>query len=287
MSVVGTGAEAPSVRGAPGAPDSLLVDKQRGILSITLNRPEVANALSGVQRDNLSDLLDSASTDPEVRVVTLSAAGRHFCAGMDLTGMRQPKNLGRAGPDHYPGFVMAAMSSGAQRLINAVMDCMKPVVAVVQGPAAGLGLYMVLASDIIVASKEAAFVEAFQARGMVLHCGGAHLLISRLGMHRAKELVLCGGRLTGEEAYQLGLVNRLAEATKLEAAAEEVVSQLASGPTAALGLSKRLLNRAVGTDRATAFSEEAMAMEINSTTHDVAEGASSFREQRSPDFLGW
>lgn len=265
----------------------LLTAKEQGRLRIILNRPSVANALTTSQCERLIGLFQSASTDPEVRVVTVSAAGRHFCAGMDLSSMGRAEAPVPGGADHYPGRTMASISTGSQQLINAVLDCMKPVVSVVQGPAAGLGLYLALASDIVVAATDAVFVEAFQARGMVLHCGGAHLLISRLGMQRAKEFVLLGGRLSAEEAYRLGLVNRIADQGELQAAADEMVARLADAPTIAIGLSKRLLNRAVGSDRGTAFSEEAMAMEINRITHDSAEAARAFGERRQPSFVGW
>jgi 2-(1,2-epoxy-1,2-dihydrophenyl)acetyl-CoA isomerase len=271
---------------AAEAPDrDLLVTKEDGRLNIVLNRPDVANALTAAQCLEIVDLLGQASTDPAVRVVTLAASGRHFCAGMDLRGAREPAAPG--GPDRYPGRTMTIISAESQRLIGAVLDCMKPVVAVVQGPAAGLGLYLALASDIVVAARDAIFVEAFVARGMALHCGGAHLLVSRLGMQRAKELSFFGGRLDAQAAYQLGLVNRVAEPGDLAAVADEMVGRLAAAPTIAVGLSKRLLNRAAGADRGTAFAEEAMAMEINGGTRDSAEGAIAFGERRQPVFVGW
>jgi len=271
---------------AADAPDpDLLVTKEDGRLNIVLNRPAVANALTAAQCLEIIDLLQQASTDPAVRVVTLAANGRHFCAGMDLRG--GARDLPPGGPDRYPGRTMTIVSTESQRLIGAVLDCTKPVVAIVQGPAAGLGLYLTLASDIVVAARDATFVEAFLSRGMVLHCGGAHLLVSRLGMQRAKELALFGGRLDADAAYQLGLVNRVAEPGDLHAVADEMVARLAAAPTIAVGLSKRLLNRAVGADREAAFAEEAMAMEINGGTHDSAEGAIAFGERRQPVFVGW
>jgi 2-(1,2-epoxy-1,2-dihydrophenyl)acetyl-CoA isomerase len=264
----------------------LLITKEDGRLNIVLNRPGVANALTPAQCDDIVGLLEAASTDTAVRVVTLAATGRHFCAGMDLRNIVVDE-APPGGPDRYPGRTMVIISSGSQRLINAVLDCMKPVVTVVQGPAAGLGLYLALASDIVIAATDAVFVEAFVARGMVLHCGGAHLLVARLGMQRAKELALYGGRLDAQTAHQLGLVNRIAEPGELQAVADEMVTRLSAGPTIAIGLSKRLLNRAVGADRGTAFSEEAMAMDINGGTHDAAEGATAFGERRQPVFVGW
>jgi 2-(1,2-epoxy-1,2-dihydrophenyl)acetyl-CoA isomerase len=265
----------------------VMVSKADGRLSIVLNRPHVANALTSAQCAQLVALLESATIDPEVRVVTVAATGRHFCAGMDLRRVAEDPDRPKAGPGSYPGRTMALMNTGSQRVVGAVLDCLKPVVSIVQGPAAGLGLYLALASDLVVASTDAVFVEAFLARGMALHCGGAHVLAARLGMQRAKELVLLGGRLDADEAYRLGLVNRVVAADDLDATADELVARLAAAPTIAVGLSKRLLNRAVGAERATAFAEEAMAMELNSNTVDAVEGAVAFGERRQPDFVGW
>jgi 2-(1,2-epoxy-1,2-dihydrophenyl)acetyl-CoA isomerase len=269
----------------------LLVAKANGRLAITLNRPEVANALTSAQCDQLVVLLEAANTDPEVRVITLSATGRHFCGGMDLGRSRDGVRDDKVGSpsevgSRLPGASLDTNERGAQRLIKSVLDCLKPVVAVVEGPSAGLGFYLVLASDLVVATENASFVEAFHARGMVLHCGGAHLLVQHLGMHRAKELVFFGGRLSAAEAQELGFVNRLVRASDLDSSVEELVSQLTSAPTMALGLSKRLLNHALGSDRETALFEEAMAMEINSATHDYAEGVAAFKERRQPTFTG-
>jgi 2-(1,2-epoxy-1,2-dihydrophenyl)acetyl-CoA isomerase len=266
--------------------ESVLVERRAGRLSIVLNRPDVANALTAEQRDQLIALLNAASRDAKVRVVTIASTGRHFCGGMDLREPAPSSESEPLGPEQHAGQTMFSMVD-AQGLISAVLDCLKPVIAVVQGPAAGIGLYLALASDLIVASTEAVFIEPFVARGMVLHCGGAHLLVSRLGMQRAKEYVLCGGRFDAREAHQLGLVNRVVEPGALDAAVEALVSKIAGGPTMALGLSKRLLNRAVGADRDTAFSEEAFAMEVNATTRDAGEGLVAFRERRAPEFLGW
>lgn len=265
----------------------LLVVREGGRLGIVLNRPDVANALLPSQCEEIVEILEAASTDPLVRVITLSATGRHFCAGMDLRSMARATESPAAGPDRYPGRTMVSTLNGSQRVINAVLDCLKPVVSVVQGPAAGLGFYLALASDLVVAARDAVFVEAFLARGMVLHCGGAHLLVARLGMQRAKELVFFGGRLDAVAAHELGLVNRVAEPDELAAVTDEMVARLEASPTIAVGLSKRLLNRAVGADRATAFSEEAMAMEINGTSADSAEGATAFGERRPAIFVGW
>lgn len=265
--------------------DDLVVSNDGGALWITLNRPQAANALGDDQRNRLVELLDLASRDPETRVVVLAANGRHFCGGMDLRrpGVSGNRSLATERP---PGSAMLAMFGGAQRVVNSILDCLKPVVAVVQGPAAGLGLYMALASDLVVASDQAAFVETFMSRAMALHCGGAHLLPARMGLQRAKQFVFLGERLSATEAQSAGLVNKVVPAEDLESVAREIVTRLATGPTTAIGLSKRLLNRSIGADRDASLSEEALVMEINGKTQDTAEGIRAFVERRSPQFVG-
>lgn len=264
----------------------LIVSTVDGCLAITFNRPEMANALTADQSERLITLLEEASLNPAVRVVRIAANGRHFCAGMDLrAAMSGPAPSG--GPAKYPTRTMSLITTGSQRLINAVLDCTKPVVAVVQGAAAGIGLYLALASDLVVASSRASFVESFVARGMVLHCEGAHLLVGRMGLQKAKEFVFFGGKLSAQEALGYGLVTKVVEPDDLDAAAADYVGRLALAPTVALGLSKKLLNRAVGADRDTAMLEEAMAMEINSYTQDAREGGVAFMERRDPAYVGW
>lgn len=261
---------------------TILSEQADGRLAITLNRPAMANALRATDRTRLVELFEAASRNPDVRVVTIAARGRHFCAGMDLRSSNGAKAAVVPG---YPGGLGIGMRN-AQSLINAVLNCTKPVVAIVTGPAAGMGLYLALAADLIVASTEAAFLETFVQRGMVLHCGGAHLLVSRLGMQRAKEFVLRGGRLTAADADRYGLLAALSEPDELATTAEQIVSELAAGPTVALGLSKRLLNDAVGVERSRAFSDEEYAWELNSATLDRSEARDAFLAGRAPQFVG-
>lgn len=263
--------------------DQLLTRLDGGALWITLNRPTIANALSDEQRVAIVRLLATAAVDPGIRVVAIAANGRHFCGGMDMT--RPAANV-QTPQVRAPGSTMQTLFTDAQQLIRSVLDCPKPVVAVVQGPAAGIGLYFALACDLVVAGDQAAFVETFVSRGMALHCGGAHLLPARMGLQRAKQFVFLGERLSATEAQAVGLVNQVVPAEQLQGAAEDLVRRLAAGPTVAIGLSKRLLNRSIGSDRATSLSEEAMTMEIVGRSQDMTEGRRAFVERRSPEFVG-
>lgn len=254
-----------------------IVDGQ--VSYITLNRPEVLNALTPGQRDLVVELLDRASADPDVRAVVLTGTGRGFCAGADLRG------ASGAG-ERVAGDVARTLRLGAQSLIAAVLDCEKPVIAAVNGTAAGLGAHLAFACDLVLAAESAKFVEVFVRRGLVPDGGGAYLLPRLIGPRRAKELMFFGEALTAREAERLGLVNRVLEDEELTKTAREWAERLAAGPTRALALTKQLVNASLDTDRATAFAAEAAAQEINMTTQDAQEGVASFVERRSPEYRG-
>jgi 2-(1,2-epoxy-1,2-dihydrophenyl)acetyl-CoA isomerase len=181
---------------------------------------------------------------------------------------------------------MRTLAVGSQRLIVAVLDCQKPVVAAVNGTAAGIGSHLAFACDLVVAAEEASFIEVFVRRGILPDGAGAYLLPRLIGMQRAKELVLLGDRLSASEAFGYGMVNRVVPGAELQTAALELATRLSEGPTFALGLAKRLLNRSLDTDRATALFEESMAQELVTRTADAKEGIGSFVERRPTSFTG-
>ncbi|MEU6666444.1 enoyl-CoA hydratase-related protein [Streptomyces sp. NPDC046727] len=249
------------------------------VLRVTLDRPESLNALTPAMRDHLVDLLTEASADPDVRAVLLTGTGRGFCAGADLRG-------GAGSGDRVPGDVARVLRLGAQRLIAAVLDCEKPVLAAVNGTAAGLGAHLALACDLVLAAESARFIEVFVRRGLVPDAAGAYLLPRLTGLQRAKELLFFGDALPAPEAERLGLVNRVVPDAELDRTARAWALRLASAPTRALALTKNLLNTSLDTDRAAAFAAEAWAQEINMTTEDAREGLRAFAERRDPDFRG-
>jgi 2-(1,2-epoxy-1,2-dihydrophenyl)acetyl-CoA isomerase len=177
--------------------------------------------------------------------------------------------------------------NGAQRLVSAVMDCDKPVIAAVNGTAAGIGAHLALAADLVVAAENARFIEVFVRRGLVPDGGGAYLLPRLIGLHRAKELMFFGDDVSAIDALQIGLINKVVPASHLEAEAGSWARRLAAGPTHALGLTKVLLNRSLDSDRATALLDESWAQEMNMQTHDANEGVQAFIERRDPDYQGW
>jgi 2-(1,2-epoxy-1,2-dihydrophenyl)acetyl-CoA isomerase len=276
---------------APPEPELRWERGTDGVAWLTLNRPASGNALTAAQRESLIARLAEASADAGIRAVVLTAAGgRHFCTGADLSaqpaappGPPTPPGL----PERPAGSVARALAGGAQRLISAVLDCEKPVIAAVNGTAAGLGCHLAYACDLVLAAESAKFIEIFTRRGLVVDAGGAYLLTRLIGPQRAKELIFFGDDLPAAEAARLGLVNRVVPADKLAETAADWAARLATGPTVALGLGKRLVNHALDAGRAACLAEEAMAAEVNMGSADAAEGLRAFAERRTPRFHGW
>ncbi|SHN18098.1 enoyl-CoA hydratase/isomerase family protein [Cryptosporangium aurantiacum] len=280
----GTAIAAAAVGAVSETPEAaVLVTDDDGIRRITLNRPSAANALRPADRDAVIAALSDADADPSVRVVVLAANGRHFCSGADVKALAGDR---AAGGEKHVGDATRRIQNGAQRLVSAVLDCGKPVVAVVGGPAAGIGAHLAFAADLVVASEEATFLESFVRRGLVVDGGGAYLLPRRIGLQKAKELAFFGDALPAREALALGLVNRVVPAAELAKTADELATRLADAPTSAIALTKRLFNTSLDGDRAAAFAAEAMAQELQSHAHDSAEGVRSFVERRAPQFRG-
>ncbi|ROQ81959.1 enoyl-CoA hydratase-related protein [Streptomyces sp. NBC_01260] len=267
-------------RDPSGSPESLILHAtDNGVSWITLNRPEAMNAVTWDQRERVIALLAEASADPGVRAVVLTATGRGFCAGADLRGAP-------VAGDRVPGDVARTIRLGAQRLIAAVLDCEKPVIAAVNGTAAGIGAHLAFACDLVLAAESAKFIEVFVRRGLVPDGGGAYLLPRLVGPQRAKELMFFGDSLPARDAERLGLVNRTVPDEELAATARAWAQRLAEGPTRSIALTKQLVNASLDSDRATAFAAEAMAQEINMTTQDANEGVASFVERRAPKYRG-
>lgn len=245
---------------------------------ITLNRPDARNAVNDAMREELITVLTDARANLDVRCVVLTGAGKGFCSGADLSR--------RGSGPSWPGAAREMLRTRSQRLIRAVWELEKPMIAAVNGVAAGLGAHLAYACDLVVAAAEARFIEIFVRRGIAIDAGGAYLLPRLIGLAKAKELVFFGDDLPAEEAQRIGLVNRVVPGDQLLAATREWAERLAKGPTFALGMSKRLLNRSLEVDLETAFDEEAMAQSLVSQSEDTKEGMLAFMEKRTPAFTG-
>jgi 2-(1,2-epoxy-1,2-dihydrophenyl)acetyl-CoA isomerase len=268
--------------------EQILHERRDGVAWLTLNRPDAHNAITPDQRNHLIDLLEAASGDPAVRAVVLTANGKGFCTGADLrAGRAEPAPRPEGAPERIAGDVSRLIRTGAQRLIGAVLDCEKPVIAAVNGTAAGIGVHLAFACDLVLAAERSKFVEVFVRRGLVPDGGGAYLLPRLIGVQKTKELLFFGDDLSARDAEKLGLVNLVVPDHHLLPTAEAWAARLASGPTRSIALSKWLVNRSLESDRATAFHDEAIAQEVNMTTADANEGVAAFVERRPTEFKGW
>ena len=262
--------------------ETLLFKVENGVGWVVLNRPEARNAMNAEMREKYLASLARCAEDPDVRAVVLTGTGKGFCTGADLSGSRAA--TGAAAPPH-PGATRDAMRP-SQRVIRALWDLEKPVIAGVNGVAAGLGAHLAWACDLVIAADDARFIEVFVRRGIALDAGGGFLLPRHVGLHKAKELVFFGDDLTAQDAERLGLVNKVVPAAELEKAVREWAERLAQGPTFAIGLSKRLLNRSLQSDMDTLFAEEAFTQALVANSDDMREGIRSFMEKRPPAFKG-
>lgn len=260
----------------PDAPASshLATDLTDGVATLTLNRPDALNALSSALRRDLLAELKRIARDEAVRAVVLTGAGRAFCAGADLRGGKAERDFRRVLTAEY------------HPLIRALRDLPKPVVAAVNGVAAGAGVSLALAADLVVAADDARFVPAFGRIALVPDSGLTRTLVRGLGRHRAAAVLLLGEPLGAAEARDAGLVTRVVPSAQLSATAHDLAAQLAAGPTLAIGLTKRLINRAEDLDLYASLDAEAALQHVAGRSADHAEGLAAFAEKRDPRFGG-
>ena len=256
-----------------------------GVAWITLNRPEAHNAITPDQRDRVIWLLSEASAELAVRCVVITANGKGFCTGADLRASRPARPRPDGAPERTSGEVARMIRDGAQAMVAAVMDCEKPVIAAVNGTAAGIGAHLAFACDLVIAAESASFVEVFVRRGLVPDGGGAYLLPRLIGLQKTKELMFFGDKVPAADAMAIGLANKVVPDDELVAVAGEWAARLAAGPRSIVA-TKWLINRSLDSDRATSFHDEAMAQDLNMTTADAQEGVASFVERRPPAFTG-
>ena len=253
---------------------SVSTARDGAVLTITLDRPEVLNALDAAMHEGLSDAL-AEGADPTIRAIVLTGAGRGFCVGQDLSEFR-------AGARDVAGELRERFN----RHVLALRSLEKPVLAAVNGPAAGAGLSLALACDVRLASDAASFVPAFIGIGLVPDSGGTWLTARLLGSARAFEWLTTNRRLTAAEAQQLGLVSEVVAADEFSARTGEVAQLFAAMPTRAVWQTKRLLGRAATNDLERQLELEAVTQAELVRTPDFTEGVAAFLEKREPAFTG-
>ena len=244
------------------------------VTTITLNRPEVLNAFNTPMHEALARALRDAR-DPGVRAVVLTGAGRGFCVGQDLGEFREP------GRD-----VGALLRSNYHPNVLAIRGLDKPVIAAVNGPAAGAGLSLACACDIRIAADSATFVPAFISVGLVPDSGGTYFVRRLVGVARAFEWMIGNRGLTAAEAHAWGLVSEVVEADALAAHATELARTLAEAPTRAIGMTKRLFDRAEISTLDEQLEFEAQLQTAATRSEDFREGVAAFLEKRPPRFQG-
>ncbi|MFQ5459191.1 MAG: enoyl-CoA hydratase-related protein [Anaerolineae bacterium] len=259
--------------------DPVLVDSQGAIATVTLNRPDKLNAFTDDMLRLLARRLKELGRDADIRCVVVTGAGRAFSAGQDLDSIRE---RAAGGQMHF----RRHLESAYHPVIRGLRGMEKPVLAAVNGVAAGAGASVALAADLIVAGESASFIQAFSKVGLIPDSGSSWALARTIGYRRAFDLASSGRRLSAGEAFDLGLVNRVVADDELAAAAGAWARELAAGPTKALGLLKRLLSRGLTATLDEALAYEAQLQEIAGRTADHAEGVNAFLEKRKANFQG-
>ena len=250
-----------------------------GVALVTLDRAAVLNSFNRPMARELQGVLDELAADANVRALILTGAGRAFCAGQDLAEVVPPD--GSPGPD-----VAAVVAESYNPLVRRIAALEKPVVAAVNGVAAGAGANLALACDFVLAAKNASFIQSFVNIGLVPDSGGTYFLPRLVGMARAKALALLGDRLPAEQALAYGLIHAVHEPDQLLAEARALAARLAQMPTLAIGLAKRALHASASGDLDAALELERDLQGVASRSHDYHEGVKAFQEKRKPKFVG-
>jgi 2-(1,2-epoxy-1,2-dihydrophenyl)acetyl-CoA isomerase len=255
---------------------TLLVEIKEHTALVRMNRPERMNALALDLRTELTACLNGLGGDPDVRAVILTGSGKAFSAGGDLAELKEKMTVAES-RDYV---------RGVSRIITALRNLEKPVIAGVNGAAVGAGFSLVMASDLVVASEKAFFSMAFSKVGLVPDLGANFFAPRLFGNHRAKEMAFFGKTLTARELWEMGFINYLVEPEALEAKLLEVAGQLVQGPPLALGLAKKMMDQSWDLDLEDMLETEALVQATCLQSEDFQEGAAAFYEKRPPRFKG-
>ena len=256
---------------------TIIITKEEDVATITLNRPEVMNAVNEEMLKELVEATREVGDDEAVKAVILTGAGRAFCAGGDLEApMYKITNSAE----------MRGLIVEFGKIPLNLRNMLKPVIAAVNGAAVGAGLGFALAADIIIASERARFGHVYRNIGLMSDCGSIYFLPRLIGVSRACEIIFTGKVIDAREAERIGLVNKVVPADQLESVTKELALKLAKGPSVAIGLAKISIYQGLGMDLPTAIEWEARAHAISMLTEDMQEGIKAFKEKREPVFKG-
>jgi 2-(1,2-epoxy-1,2-dihydrophenyl)acetyl-CoA isomerase len=260
--------------------NSLLVEKTGPVTVITLNRPDKLNSFNDELTFKLQDALKEAEKDGNCRAIVITGAGRGFCAGQDL----QSRSI-----SHESGQRPSLGDSIRRRynpIVTKIRRMEKPIIAAVNGVAAGAGASVALACDFRIVTEDSSFIQSFTKVGLIPDSGATFILPRLLGYTKALELMYSADKLTAQEAMDLGIVNKMVPMAELMKEALLLANKLASGPSKAFGLTKRAVNRAIFPDLEELLEYEASLQEIAGRSDDFQEGVKAFIEKRTPVYSG-
>jgi 2-(1,2-epoxy-1,2-dihydrophenyl)acetyl-CoA isomerase len=260
--------------------ECLLYEVQDRIATLTLNRPDRLNALGGTLREDLYAAVMQSASDPDVGVVVITGAGRGFCSGGDVKSMNEREQAGQAST------IDERLAPVRDRCILAMRDCPKPIIAAINGAAAGAGMNLALACDMRIASTAAKFSQAFVKRGLAPDWAGSYFLPRVVGIAKACELIFTGESIDAAEALRLGIVNAVVAPEELMNAAYSLARKIASGAPVAVAISKRAIYHNQEVDLRSALEFETFAQGVCKDTEDHKEGVKAFVEKRAPVFRG-
>jgi len=258
--------------------ETLIVERQGGVVTVTMNRPERKNAANAVMLLELPAIFEEIEANAEDRVMILTGAGGAFCSGADLGDPNGPAS----DTSRSPLARMRRLGDVALALYRLT----KPTIAKVDGHAVGAGLSLALGCDLVVCSDRAKLSMIFSRRGLSLDNGASFLLPRLVGMARAKEIALFGGMYSGEEALAIGLINRVVPADELDAFVDQWAATLAAGPPLALSMTKTLLQASGHSSMEEAVENEARCQSVNFASEDTNEALAAFTEKREPTYIG-
>ena len=257
--------------------DSILSKIENNIGLITLNRPDVFNSFNREMALLFQKTLDSFAQDPAVRCMVITGNGKAFCAGQDLKEVTNPST--------NPGF-RAIVEEHYNPIIQKIRSIEKPIIAAVNGVAAGAGANIALACDVVVASELASFIQAFSKIGLIPDSAGTFFLPRLIGFQKASALMMLGEKVSAADAERMGMIYKYFPAETFEKEVRKIADTLAEMPTLALGLTKRLLNQSITNDLDAQLKAESQMQIQAGSSHDYQEGVNAFVEKRKPVFLG-
>ncbi len=262
------------------ADDTILTEQSGGVLTITLNRPDKLNALNDTMLHALTDIFKRAETDEAVRVVVLTGAGRGFCPGQDLSSAQE------RGADRGELSYGEHLRNTYNPLIMRMHRFPKPVIAAINGVAAGAGMSLALACDLRIAVESATFIQAFVKIGLVPDSGSTWILPRLIGVTRAMEMILTGRKVTAQEALSWGMIHHVVADGELLEHISALAAEFASAPTVAIGYIKRSMNYSLTHSLEETLASEADMQEMAGRTADHREGIAAFLKKRAPAYKG-